>query len=110
MSFVKGREDNVVILNGPFIVVGLTHGKNTVVRQKQIVQNLKEPLDRIPLKVSNFLKNLTVKYLRNKKDFEEVLKITKSLEKINKNKFEKFYNKINKKIKRHPFLDKEYIQ
>jgi len=105
VSFVKGRENNVVILNGPFIVVGLTHGKNTVVRQKQIVQNLKEPfLDRIPLKVSNFLKNLTVKYLRNKKDFEEVLKITTSLEKIKKNKFEKVYNKINKKIKRHPFF------
>ena len=57
VSFIKGREKEVVVLNGPFIVVGLTHGKNTVVRQKQIVQNMKEPfLDRIPLKISNLLK------------------------------------------------------
>ena len=60
----------LIVLNGPFIVVGLTHGKNTVVRQKQIVQNLKEPfLERIPVKVSNILKNITIKFLRNKKGF-----------------------------------------
>jgi len=105
VSFVKGRENEVVILNGPFIVVGLTHGKNTVIRQKQIVQNLKEPfLDRIPLKISNLLKKITVKYLRDKKGIKETLDITLQLEKTKSNRFNKVYNNIKKETKRHPFF------
>jgi len=105
VSFIRGRETDVTVLNGPFIVVGLTHGKNTVVRQKQIVQNLKEPfLDRIPVKVSNLLKNITVRFLRNKKGFEEILQTTTRLEKGKANRFEKVYNNTKKEIRRHPFF------
>ena len=75
----------------------LTHGKNTVIRQKKIVQNLKEPfLDRIPLKISNLLKKITVKYLRYKKGIKETLlryHIT-MLEKTKSNRFNKVYNNI----------------
>ena len=95
----------MIVLNGPFIVVGLTHGKNTVVRQKQIVQNLKEPfLERIPVKVSNILKNITIKFLRNKKGFEEILQMTTKLEQSKPNRFEKIYNKTKKEVRMHPFF------
>ena len=105
VSFIRGREIDVTVLNGPFIVVGLTHGKNTVVRQKQIVQNLKEPfLDRIPVKVSNILKNITIKFLRNKKGFEEILQMTTRLEQSKPNRFEKVYNKTKKEVRMHPFF------
>ena len=60
----------------------------------QIVQNLKEPfLERIPVKVSNILKNITIKFLRNKKGFEEILQMTTKLEQSKPNRFEKIYNK-----------------
>ena len=105
VSFIRGREPEVTVLNGPFIVVGLTHGKNTVVRQKQIVQNLKEPfLDRIPLKVSNILKKITIRFLRNKKGFEEILQMTTRLEQSKPNRFEKVYNKTKKEVRMHPFF------
>ena len=71
----------------------------------KIVQNLKEPfLDRIPLKVSNILKNITIKFLRNKKGFEEILQMTTRWEQSKPNRFEKFYNKTKKEVRMHPFF------
>lgn len=90
INFAKNLDDKILTIPSSFIIVQLTHTKNTIKRQHVVGNIIKKFLNNLPMNTYNIIDKLKIHIISNMDGYKEILNIINGI-KNNQQKINSFF-------------------